>query len=268
MIHGMALCSGIGAMDLGLRLALGTGYRSVVHVERDAYAAAVLVARMEEQILDPAPIWDDVGTFDGHPWRGLVDIVTAGFPCQPFSRSGLRQGLADVRWIWKDIARVLGEVRPNFIFIENVPELSQHGLPRVLGDLSELGFDAEWDCFSAKDVEAPHTRERLWILAAHAASLGRGNGSGESGDQAVSVGERGTTAHRCAGDTAGARREGEGVRGFEPGQPGWWAPAPGVPLLAHGAATNVDRLRCSGNAVVPAVVALAFTELYSRLVGS
>lgn len=88
-LFGLSLCSGAGGLDLGLHLAL-SGYRTVGHVERDAYAAAILVARMEDAALDCAPVWDDVATFDGRPWRGAVDIVTAGYPCQPFSVAGTR----------------------------------------------------------------------------------------------------------------------------------------------------------------------------------
>lgn len=309
MIHGLGICSGIGAMELALRLALGSGYRGVGHVERDAYAAAVLVARMAEQALDEAPIWDDIATFDGGPWRGVVDLVTAGFPCQPFSASGKRKGLEDERWIWPSIFEVLGEVQPSIVFIENVPGLVRRGLPVILEDLRQLGFDAEWDCFSAEDVEAPHRRERFWLLAAHpgcratrrvqqilfggsdgptnAPHRGIGAGAevpnaagkrllhraGISGDPEApesDLRER-PAAHRCAdGDSnaTGARREREGVPGPEPRQPGWWTPPPGVPLLANGASTNVDRLRCSGNALVPAVAALAFVQLFQRLVAS
>ena len=87
MINGMAICSGIAGLDLGLKLTLGDGYETVCHVEREAFVAAALVARMESEDLAAAPIWDDVGTFDGRPWRGAVDCITAGFPCQPPGRS-------------------------------------------------------------------------------------------------------------------------------------------------------------------------------------
>lgn len=267
-MNALSVCAGIGAMDLGLRLALGRSYRSVGYVERDAYAAAVLVARMEEALLDPAPIWDDISTFDGTYWRGCVDIVTAGFPCQPFSASGKRKHLDDERWIWPSIARVLGEVQPSLVFIENVPNLAAHGLRIVLRDLLELGFDAEWDCFSAEDVEAPHRRERLWLLAAHPGrrAARRLQQVAQSwGGSPTNIADQ---APINAGDTTSPRREGEGVSRLEPRQPGWWKTPPGIPLLAHGAATNVDRLRCSGNSLVPGVAALAFVSLVQRLVSS
>lgn len=167
-MNGLALCAGVGGLDLGLRLALGSRFRSVVYVEREAYAAAALVARMEDAALDPAPVWDDLVTFDGRPWRGVVDLVTAGFPCQPWSVAGQRKGTADERWLWPDIVRIIREVDPRLVFLENVPGLLRHGLSIVLEDLASLGFDAEWDSFRAGELGAPHKRERLFILA-HAA---------------------------------------------------------------------------------------------------
>lgn len=166
-MNGMAVCAGYGGLELALRIALGDGYRTVCYAERDLVAAGVLAARMEDGSLEPAPIWDDLRTIDGAAWRGLVDILTAGFPCQPFSVAGRRLGLADDRWIWPDIARVIREVGPSFVFLENVPGLVRHGLGAVLGSLAEAGYVAEWDCFTASEVGAPHKRERLFIVAHH-----------------------------------------------------------------------------------------------------
>lgn len=120
---------------------------------------------MEEALLDQAPIWSDLTTFDGAPWRGRVDLITAGFPCQPFSAAGSQLGLDDHRWIWPDIARIIGEVGPRYVFLENVPGVLKHGGPAVLSDLDGLGFDAEWGMLSASAVGAPHRRERWWCLA-------------------------------------------------------------------------------------------------------
>ena len=160
----LSICTGIGGLDLGVRLAV-PGSRVVGYVERDSYSAAVIVARMGDEALDEAPIWDDVATFDGRRWRGAVDIVTAGFPCQPWSTAGSRAGTADPRWIWPDIARIIGEVGPEWVFLENVPGLvSGGGLAEVLGSLATLGFDAEWTSVWASEVGAPHRRERVFIL--------------------------------------------------------------------------------------------------------
>jgi len=164
-VNGLSLCSGIGGLDLGLRLALGESYRTVCHVERDSFAAALLVARMEDKALDLAPVWDDLFTFDARQWRGVVDLVVAGFPCQPVSVAGSRLAQDDPRWLWPHVARVVREVGPSLVFLENVPGLLSAGIGDVLGDLAGLGFDAEWGVFSAADVGAPHLHKRVFILA-------------------------------------------------------------------------------------------------------
>jgi DNA (cytosine-5)-methyltransferase 1 len=164
------LCSGYGGFELGFKLA-GIDARTVAHVERDTYAAATLVARMAEATLDQAPIWDDLTTFDGQAWRGKVDCITAGFPCQPFSAAGKQLGVEDDRWIWPAIKRIIFDVGPSFVFLENVPQLVRGGLPFVLCDLAQLGFNAEWGLYSAAEVGAPHKRDRFWLLA-HANSTG------------------------------------------------------------------------------------------------
>lgn len=183
-MNGLALCAGIGGLDLGLKLAIGESYRTICYVEREAYAAAALVARMEDATLDSAPIWDDLTTFDGRHWRGIVDIITAGFPCQPFSYAGRRKGVNDDRWLWPDIERIIQQVRPGYVFLENVPGLFTSGFGHVLGSLASLGFNAEWDVFSAAGVGAPHLRKRVFILAYHQSigwEQGRPEFKGEQG---------------------------------------------------------------------------------------
>ena len=127
----------------------------------------VIRARIRDGLFDDAPIWDDARTFDGVPWRGLVDVISAGFPCQPFSVAGKRRGEDDPRNLWPDTLRIIREVRPSYAFLENVPGLlAGHGyFGRILGDLAEAGFDAEWIVLSAADAGANHLRKRLWILA-------------------------------------------------------------------------------------------------------
>lgn len=165
-MNGLALCAGIGGIELGLRLVFGGSFRTVGFVERDSFAAATLVARMETAQLDQAPIWDDLTTFDGEPWRGAVDIVTAGFPCQPFSAAGSKRRTSDDRWLWPEIVRVVRQVRPGILFLENVPGLLTAGFGEVLGPLAELGFDAEWQVLSAAAVGAPHLRKRVFVFVA------------------------------------------------------------------------------------------------------
>lgn len=163
-IFGLSLCSGAGGLDLGLTIAI-PGYRAVGYVERETFAAATLVARMEDASLDQAVVWDDVGTFDGRPWRGTVDIITAGYPCQPFSVAGKRRGADDPRHLWPHVARIIGEVEPPFVFLENVAHHLRLGFPEVASGLVGMGYRLAAGLFTAAEVGAPHKRERLFILA-------------------------------------------------------------------------------------------------------
>jgi len=171
----LALCAGIGGLERGV--ALATDVRVVGAVERQAFAAAVLVDRMEEAALvaaadgrDPDacryPIWDDLATFDGRPWAGSVDLIVAGYPCQPESGAGKRLGESDERWLWHEVFRIVREVRPAYLFVENVAAHLSGTFRRVLGDVSSLGWVAEWDCIPAAAVGAPHLRDRFFMLAA------------------------------------------------------------------------------------------------------
>jgi len=166
-MNGLALFAGIGGIDLGLKLAWPE-YRTVCYVERDAYACGVLTARIRDGCLDDASIWDDVATFDGRPWAGCVDIVHGGFPCQDLSCAGKRAGLEGKRsGLWSEYARIIGEVRPQLVLVENVPGLltARGAMDTVLGSLAALGYDAVWDCVPAAAIGTPHRRDRFWCLA-------------------------------------------------------------------------------------------------------
>lgn len=143
------------------------GARVVAYVEREAFAASVLLARMGEASLEPAPIWcGNLEEFSASDWHGAVDCITAGFPCQPWSTAGKQLGTKDERWIWPEIARIIRQIDPPLVCLENVPGLiSGRGLNCVLGDLATMGFDAEWCRVAAADVGASHLRERIFILA-------------------------------------------------------------------------------------------------------
>ena len=289
-IHtGIALCSGIGGLELGISLVLESSYSTVCYVEREAFPASLLVKRMEDGILDHAPIWSDLTTFDGRRWRGCVDIISAGIPCQPFSVAGKRKGFEDDRWIWDDVERIIRDVGPRFVFLENVPGINRSGLPSILRTLAEGGFNAEWDLFRASDVGAPHKRERWFLLADSERELarfdkpGRRNGQGRA-DQA----EPGQSREKLADS------DGEGLEGREqprgkhtdkrdarkgsysrPFPPGPEAPPeayeaglePSICRVANGIPNRVDRLRVLGNGVVPAMGALAFRTLLGRIHG-
>jgi len=162
-MHELALFAGAGGGILGGHL---LGWRTVCAVEWDAYAASVLVARQNDGCLPPFPIWDDVQTFDGRPWRGRVDVVSGGFPCQDISAAGKGAGIEGERsGMWKHMARIIGEVLPRFVFVENSPMLVGRGLAVVLADLAALGYGARWGIVGAHHAGAPHKRDRIWIVA-------------------------------------------------------------------------------------------------------
>ena len=164
------LFSGYGGFALGLRLA-GLDATTVCYVEWDKYCQKVIQQRQRDGLLDDAPIWDDIKSFDGRPWRGCVDLLVAGFPCQPHSVAGKRAGADDDRNLWPDTLRIISEVRPSHIILENVPGIlvSDGGRPpyggTVVGELSEIGYDAEWMLVSAAEAGAPHLRKRWWLVS-------------------------------------------------------------------------------------------------------
>lgn len=183
-INCIELFSGVGMLGEGLRAGLdymGIAYRTVCHVEREAYAASVLVARMEEKSMDAAPVWSDVTTFDARKWRGKVDCVVAGFPCQDLSVAGRRAGLDGARsGLFFQVTRIAEDCGAWCIVLENVAgiatatatvvdeeegELEERAVARVLGELADLGWDAEWLPLSASDVGARHGRARWFCFA-------------------------------------------------------------------------------------------------------
>lgn len=160
----ISLYTGAGGLDVGYRRG-NPGAIPLLYVERDFEAAAVLVEKIRTGRLDQAPIWSNTSTLDCKPFVGKVDAIIGGFPCQPFSGAGRREGTEDERWLWEDITRLVGEIRPRELFLENVAGLFLGGIQVVIGGLSEMGYDAKWITLQAKEVGAPHQRERVFILA-------------------------------------------------------------------------------------------------------
>jgi len=161
----LALFAGAGGGILGGKL---LGWTTVCAVEWDKHARECLIARQNDGSLHPFPIWDDVQTFDGKPWRGSIDIITGGFPCQDISTAGgpNRKGIEGSKsGMWTHMSRIICEVGPRYVLVENSPALTFRGLGTVLRDLAALGYDAKWGVFSAGDVGARHERERIWIVA-------------------------------------------------------------------------------------------------------
>ena len=266
----LSLFSGAGGGLLATQHLLG--WRTVCYVEWNEYAVNVLKARIRDGYLNDAPIWDDAFTFDGRPWAGLVDVVTAGFPCQPFSFAG--KGLAenDPRNGWPAVKRILCEVRPRYALLENVPGLiSKPYFRRILGDLAEAGFDIEQDCISAQEVGAPHIRERLWLVAYAKGGEGRIPVSIWNKEEELHTGGNGSTRDMVGqadvwdAEHARDRRFQSSTKGGEETRhvccPQWWEVEPKVGRVADGVAARMDRLKALGNGQVPAVVREAWDRL-------
>lgn len=269
----LALFAGAGGGILGGKL---LGWRTVCAVEWNPYARRVLIARQDDGLLPPFPIWDDVQTFDGHPWRDRVDVVSGGFPCQDISAAGKGAGIDGARsGMWHHMARIIREVEPRYVFVENSPMLTSRGLGQVLGDLAAMGYDARWGVLGAVDAGAPHKRERIWIVAhAKCARLQRpaarglhgarwpsiepSSGSGEISDANCLHEQR---IEPCIPHAQEWPEPSQRSPGSQRDGIAWWLSEPDVGRVAHGVASRVDRLRCLGNGQVPAVVRLAWHHL-------
>ena len=160
----IGLCAGYGGIELGLKRVL-PNLRSIALCEIEAFACANLVAKMEAGLMDAAPIWTDLKTFHWDEFRDRVDILTGGYPCQPFSAAGKRLGTEDPRHLWPFIADGIRLLRPRICFFENVEGHISLGLREVVGELESIGYQAAWGIFSAVEVGAPHQRKRVFILA-------------------------------------------------------------------------------------------------------
>lgn len=210
----LSICTGGAGLDLGVELAI-PGARSVCMVEREAFAVAHLVSAMEQGLLHPAPVWSDARSFDGRRWRGCVDGLIGGIPCQPHSLAGKREGSDDERDLWSTARRIIVQSGVWFVLIENVsgmlsakPGLDAGAL-RVRRDLQRLGFDVEGGLFTAAEVGASHERERLFIL-------GVDNAAGERERRIARELAGAANAHGASGSTRGDRDThiaGEGVSG-------------------------------------------------------
>lgn len=279
------LFSGIGGFSLGLERA---GMRTLWFAETDAYASAVLRKHWPD-----VPNHGDVRSISAGSVE-RVDVLCGGFPCQDISNAGKRAGIDGERsGLWGEYARIVGELRPRFVIVENVAALLGRGIERVLGDLAALGFDAEWHCIPASAAGAPHRRDRVWIIAyadcrgqqerekfygaaalssAVWSSCGRyadrlrdavGNGNG------AGLAQRETDQCRQALTTTQAIERASSPRGdagvFAARAARHWLVEPDVGRVAHGIPSRVDRLRALGNAVVPQVVEVIGRQLLASI---
>jgi DNA (cytosine-5)-methyltransferase 1 len=212
----VSLCAGYGGIDLGLKRAI-PNLRTIAFSEIEAFACANLVSKMEEGLLDAAPIWTDLKTFPWAEFRDRVDILSGGYPCQPFSAAGKRQGADDPRHLWPFISAGIALMRPRCCFFENVEGHISLGLPDVIEDLAGMGYRTTWGIFSASEVGAPHQRKRVFILA-HRIGAGLEGLCGHEPDRDEPGRQR---AHQggsaCAGSIqAWPSRPGEQQFGWEP----------------------------------------------------
>jgi len=267
----LALFAGVGGGILGSLL---SGHRVVCAVEIEPYCREVLLRRQEDKTLPPFPIWDDIRTFDGKAWCGKVDIISAGFPCQPFSVAGRQKGKDDERNMWPDTIRIIREVQPKCCLLENVPGLLNFAYIRqVFGDLAESGFNCEWDCISAASQGAPHIRDRLWIVAN--AKIDRYGNRRESKNfsetnerqdkqmQSIVGSPNSDVSDTISEGLRNGIKETMGKPEKNPStkQQSRWPVEPDVGRVANGVAFRVDRLKAIGNGQVPAVVRAAWKTL-------
>lgn len=300
-LNELHLFAGAGGGILGGMLC---GHTTVCAVEIEPYCRKVLLQRQRDGILPKFPIWDDVRTFDGKPWKGKVDVVCGGFPCQDLSSQSAvhhgMQGLDGTRsGLWVEFARIIGEIRPKFVFVENSPNIIIRGIERVLGDLAEMGYHARWGVLGADTVGLDHKRDRFWLVAKRewepikfAYECGECECCGDAwcsdcGDhygECLCIGpteddviyskiegyaKRVETDSACYGlqrrDNFDTKRQ----RGFENGsmaglcknQLRFDIPAPDSFGSPNGMADRVERTKAIGNGQVPAVAALAWNIL-------
>lgn len=292
------LFAGIGG---GLLADIILGHKPICAVEWDSYCCSVLRERASEGWFPDLQVFDgDVRVFNASDWKGKVDIIHAGFPCQPHSVAGKRKGADDDRNLWPATARVIGEILPRWVFLENVPGIISNGfIETVLSDLACLGYDARWTVLGAYQVGAPHRRDRWFCLANATGKQTFREGQGRffpitpqcCKDVANATGVR----REEGGDYAGTEFQKAG--GYKPclsgeiladpfdngshhseknatksckdkqknrvsvGNGSWWKSEPDLGRVAYGVASRVDRLKALGNGQVPLQAAIAFKIL-------
>lgn len=270
LLNGLDLFSGIG----GITLALSPWVRPVAYCEIERYARAVLLSRMSDGTIPAAPIWDNVQTLRGD-MLPKVDIVYGGFPCQDISCAGRGKGLEGERsGLFFEIMRLVDEIQPSLLFLENVPAITTRGLGAVTAEITRRGYDCRWTTLSAAEVGANHKRDRWWLLANAERNGGRSNATRyqlpeESAElqhsyrQALS--DNSTALCRDVADTERMRELQQ--KGSEQNErrwscnESWWRTEPDVGRVVNGLPFRVDRIKGLGNSVVPQCAREAFKEL-------
>ena len=260
----LSLFSGAGGGLLATKHFLN--WRTVGYVEFNNYCQQILAQRIEDGFLDEAPIFGDIDSFiesgAAKKYQGAVEVLSAGFPCQPFSAAGKQRGKEDDRNKWPQTIQCVRDIRPRYVWLENVPGLLNSGyFGEILSSLAEAGYDARWTVLGADDVGAPHRRKRLWILAhsergscgVYPGALAGKEGKVQAGGEQIQPGTEVGDSRSYAADS----RSESGDGGNKP-----WPTEPRVGrVVPHGMAHRVDRLKAIGNGQVSRVVAAAWELL-------
>ena len=273
-MNSLSLFSGAGGGLLAEKYLLN--WRSIGYVEYNTYCQKVIAQRIKDGFLDEAPIFGDINGFiesgASKKYKGVVEVLTAGFPCPAYSVAGKREGKNSEKNLWKQTLAVIRDTRPKFALLENVPGLltvnAGEMFAQILSDLAEIGFDAEWEVISAKDIGCPHLRERVWIIAYP--------NSGCEPDGTLNGEQRQGKLGKDVADTESSIRAGINWR-QEPlersPKPGYWPvksilgrdlldgvsawmDEPDIPRVGFGIPDRSKRLKGIGNAIVPQIATL------------
>ena len=246
-----SLFSGIGGLELGLERAI-PGAEVIWQVEQDEYARQVLAKHWPK-----ARRYNDVREVGAHNLE-RVDVICGGFPCQDISIAGKQAGIKGERsGLWVHFARVIGELRPRYIVVENVSALLHRGMGRVLGDLAARGYDAVWDCIPAASVGAPPRRDRVFLVAySHSGTIYAEQIQRRNSESAAKPSRNGKKRHVAHSNRKGKSQPQRPVlniweRAIDGSRA--WTPEPKVGRVAHGVPRRMDQIRALGNAVVPQV---------------
>lgn len=295
-LNGLDLFSGIAGNTIGLR----DYVKTIAYCEADRHAQSVLLSRMASDDVERAPIWDDITSLRGS-MLPKIDIIIGGFPCQDISVAGTGKGLAGERsGLFFEVVRLVKEIKPPFVFLENVPAIRTRGLLEVANAFTEIRYDCRWMCITAASVGAPHKRER-WFLLAHTrhdrfgellqplekcgsekAANPRSNGKaqlvadtnserleGQWKEPIRTESKFNDSSHGCSKNVADTnskrgrskpRKEQDRSSKIDNG--GWWAVEPSVGRVANGVPLRVERIKRLGNAVVPIQARQAFLTLF------
>jgi DNA (cytosine-5)-methyltransferase 1 len=291
-MNALDLFSGIGGISLGLQEYVTT----IAYCENDRHAQSVLLSRMHDGSIDKGPIWDDITTLKGSDIPCRIDIIVGGFPCQDLSVAGRGEGLAGKRsGLFYEVCRLVKEIQPSFVFLENVPAIRTRGLREVIREFTDMGYDCRWTCVSAQEVGAPHLRKRWFLLAyshgfnsrnqwqkevsenrkmdqwktesnnyGKSESLANTNPKCDESEQGFKKANK--TEHNEFGGISENMADGHS-RGFKQCDSGRnrelsaWKVEPDVGRVVDGLSLRMDRIKRLGNAVVPLQAKKAFEKL-------